>query len=67
MKKVEEKLHPKQFAALQIRLASVNVIDQARVAEIKREIAEGRFRVDSGIVADRLLAVAKEMLTAHRA
>lgn len=67
MKKVAERLHPKQFAAVESRLACVDVVDQARVAEIRREIREDRFQVNSEVVASRLLAVAKEMLTAHRA
>ena len=67
MKKVAERLHPTRFAAIESRLARVDVVDQARVAEIRREIHDGRFHVDSEVVAGRLLAVAREMLTAHRA
>jgi negative regulator of flagellin synthesis FlgM len=67
MKKIAAILHPEQFAAIECSLARVEVIDQARVAEIRRQIREGRFEVDSEVVADRLLSAAREMLTAHRA
>lgn len=46
-------------------LASVPVVDSARVAEIKQAIVEGRFRVDAEKVADSLIESVKEMLAAH--
>lgn len=36
--------------------------DSAKVESIKQAIREGRFEVDSGLVADRLLASVHELL-----
>ena len=43
-------------------LAGVPVVDSARVHAIKDAISEGRFQVDSEVVADRLLSSVKELL-----
>lgn len=43
-------------------LASAPEVDQQRVAEIRQAIAEGRFKVDAGRVADGLIASVREML-----
>lgn len=43
-------------------MASTPVVDQQRVAEIRQAIAEGRFTVDTGRVADGLIASVREML-----
>jgi len=40
----------------------VNVVDSARVDAIKQAISEGRFNVNSEVVADRLVASVKEYL-----
>ncbi len=40
--------------------------DAARVAEIKQAIAEGKFSVNSGAIADRLIASARELVDARR-
>jgi len=44
------------------RLAEPNVFDAQKVEEIKAAIAEGRFQVDAGKVADGLLKTVKELL-----
>lgn len=36
--------------------------DAARVSEIKQAIAEGRFTINAGAIADRLIASAKELI-----
>ena len=36
--------------------------DAGRVAEIKQAIAEGRFSINPGAIADRLIASAKELV-----
>jgi len=43
-------------------LAGVPVVDSAQVNAIKDAIRDGRFQVDSEVVADRLLTSVKELL-----
>jgi len=43
-------------------LAGVPVVDGAQVQAIKDAISQGRFQVDSEVVADRLLSSVKELL-----
>lgn len=40
--------------------------DVARVAEIKQAISEGRFAINAGTIADRLIASAKELVDNQR-
>ncbi len=40
--------------------------DAARVSEIKLAIAEGRFTINAGAIADRLIASAKELVDSQR-
>lgn len=56
-----------QLQAVETSLASSGVVDAARVDEIKLAISEGRFKVNSGAVADRLLQAVKEMLHSRKA
>lgn len=56
-----------QLQALESRLADVSVVDTARVDAIKQAISDGRFKVDSEAVADRLIATVKEYLLHHKA
>jgi len=49
-----------QLQALESKLSDVNVVDSARVDAIKQAISEGRFNVNSEVVADRLIASVKE-------
>lgn len=51
-----------QLQALESSLASSSVVDTARVDAIKQAITEGRFIIDTSVVADRLLSTVKEML-----
>lgn len=53
------------FQRIEATLASVPVIDSARVEEIKNAIAEGRFQVDAEKVADSLIASVRQMLAAQ--
>jgi negative regulator of flagellin synthesis FlgM len=41
-------------------------VDHKRVAEIKKAIEEGRFEVNSGAVADRLLENTRDFLRTHK-
>lgn len=40
--------------------------DAARVSEIKQAISEGRFTINAGAIADRLIASAKELVDSQR-
>ena len=51
-----------QLAQLEKALNEVGVVDSARVDAIKQAISEGRFRVDSEVVADKLLQSVREFL-----
>ncbi|CAG4882170.1 Negative regulator of flagellin synthesis FlgM [Georgfuchsia toluolica] len=44
--------------------ASDGVIDTAQIAEIKQAIRDGRFKINSGAIADRLLDSVKELINA---
>ena len=46
-------------------LANVPMIDSGRVAEIKQAMAEGRFKVDAGKVADGLIESVRQMIAAQ--
>lgn len=41
-------------------------VDSARVAEIKQAIAEGRFSINAGAIADRLIDTARELVSSQR-
>jgi negative regulator of flagellin synthesis FlgM len=56
-----------QLAQLERVLGEVGVVDASRVEAIKLAIAEGRFRIDSDVVADRLLATVREYLASQKA
>lgn len=55
-----------QLRAIQARLASGEVVDAARVAEIRQAIAEGRFQVNPDAVAERLLQTVRELIEGYR-
>lgn len=40
--------------------------DAGRVSEIKQAIADGRFTINAGAVADRLIASARELVDSQR-
>ncbi len=44
-------------------MANTPAVDTARVAQIKQAISEGRFQVDSGKIADGLIASVRQMLS----
>lgn len=56
-----------QMQAVEARLSAGDIVDAQRVREIKLAIAEGRFKVNPDVVADRLLATVKELIAAYRA
>lgn len=56
-----------QLAQLERVLSEVGVVDVARIEAVKQAIAEGRFRIDSDAVADKLLATVRELLARQKA
>lgn len=53
-----------QLQQLQSRLSNSPVVDVARVQEIKQAMSEGKFKVDTGKVADGLLQAAQNLIAA---
>lgn len=51
-----------QLVQLERLLSDLSIVDSARVETIKQAITEGRFRIDSDVVADKLLASVREFL-----
>ena len=55
-----------QLQALESSLAGVEVANAERVDSIKAAISEGRFQINSDVVADRLLKAVKELLVKQK-
>ena len=56
-----------QLLSMEASMANTPLMDAAKVAEIKQAISEGRFQVNSGVVADRLIETVKDLIVAHKA
>jgi negative regulator of flagellin synthesis FlgM len=48
--------------ATELELASVDITNTAKVAEVKQALEAGTFEVDSEVVADRLIETSKEAI-----
>ena len=55
-----------QLQEIEARMDETKAVDAKRVAEIKRSIEDGSFKVDSSVVADRLLESTRESLQARK-
>ena len=58
-----------QLSALSTQLSAVDdeqPYDAARVAEIKQAISDGRFTINAGAIADRLIASAQQLVDSQR-
>ncbi len=51
-----------QLQSMESSMASTPVVDAKKVAEIKQAITEGRFQVNSGVVADKLLESVRTLI-----
>ena len=52
----------KQLAALEKTTKGMPAIDEARVAEVRRAIDEGRYEVNAERIADKLLRAERDLL-----
>ena len=55
-----------QLRSLEGSIASAPLVDTNKVAEIKQAISEGRFQVNSGVVADQLITSVRDLIAAGR-
>jgi negative regulator of flagellin synthesis FlgM len=55
-----------QLRSIESSMASTPLVDANKVAEIKQAIAEGRFQVNSGVVADRLISTVQDLIAASK-
>lgn len=55
-----------QMRSLESSVASAQVVDAQKVAEIKQAISEGRFQVNAGAVADGLLKTVNDLISASQ-
>ncbi len=55
-----------QLQSMQSSMANSPVVDATKVAEIKQAISEGRFQVNAGAVADRLIATVTDLINNRR-
>jgi negative regulator of flagellin synthesis FlgM len=55
-----------QLRSMESSIASSPMVDAKKVTEIKQAISEGRFKVNSGIVADRLINSVQDLITASK-
>lgn len=51
-----------QLSKMEASMANAPVVDANKVAEIKQAISEGKFQVNSGIVADRLIQSVRDLI-----
>ncbi|MGC2164639.1 MAG: flagellar biosynthesis anti-sigma factor FlgM [Gallionella sp.] len=51
-----------QLNSLAGNISDTPVVDAGKVAEIKEAISEGRFKVNSGVVADKLIETVRELI-----
>lgn len=54
------------LTTIQNQLASGEVVDPAKVAEIRQAIADGRFKINADAIADRLLDTVRELIEGYR-
>lgn len=55
-----------QLQSLEAKVSSAEVFDTEKVDAIKSAIANGQFKVDSGKVADGLIASVKDLLNTQK-
>lgn len=63
--KVELSSLSSRMQQMEETIASTPVVDSAKVDEIKQAMSAGRFKVDTGKVADGLIESVRQMLSAQ--
>lgn len=56
-----------QLRGMESGMANAPPVNAAKVAEIKQAISEGRFQVNSGVVADGLIRSVTDLINSHKA
>lgn len=51
-----------QLSKMEASMAGTPVVDAGKVAQIKQAISEGRFQVNSGVVADKLIQSVRDLI-----
>jgi negative regulator of flagellin synthesis FlgM len=51
-----------QLNKMEASMANTPIVDANKVAEIKQAISDGRFQVNSGLVADRLIQSVRDLI-----
>ena len=51
-----------QLKSMESSMANTPVVNAAKVAEIKQAISEGRFQVNTSLVADRLMSTVRDLI-----
>ncbi len=55
-----------RLQVLDTQASGGEVVDAARVSEIKQAISEGRLKVNPDVVADRLLETVRKLIVAYK-
>lgn len=55
-----------QLRSMESSMASAPLVNAAKVAEIKQAISEGRFKVNSSIVADSLIKTVTDLIKSQK-
>lgn len=56
-----------QLRSMESGVVSTPTINASKVAEIKQAISEGRFKVNSGVIADSLIRSVTDLISSHKA
>lgn len=56
-----------QLGKMEASMSNTPVVDANKVAQIKQAISDGRFQVNSGVVADRLIQSVRDLISNSRA